>query len=258
MPLARCLRHAALALGLALSLALLAAGPARAQPIPVAVGGYDFPPYVDEKGGLVHDLIALFNDAQSRYRFAFVGTTPQRRYQDMAEGRIDLIAFESLDWGWAGRPVEATAVFLEDAEVFVARAAPGRGQAYFDNLAGKTLLGRLGYHYAFADYDADPDSLARRFNMRVTKSHEGNLLAVIAGRADLAIVTRSFLATWLKSRTGVAKDLLISDRVDQTYRHTIVVRRGSPVDVATLDALLAELRADGRLDALWARAGLTR
>lgn len=49
---------------------------------------------------------------------------------------------------------------LQDAELFVARAEPGRGQANFKSLAGKRLALIHGYHYAFADFNADPRFLA--------------------------------------------------------------------------------------------------
>ena len=251
------------ALPLFASLPLLAVrpNPARAAPADasaiVRVGAYEFPPYVDETGGgVTRDLLDLFNAAQSELRFEMVRTAPQRRYDDLEQGRFDMIAFECRNWGWEGRAVEASRPFLRDAEVFIARAAPGIDQRYFDDLSGKSILGRLGFHYAFAGFEADPKILEQRFRTRVTVTHEGNVRSVVAGRADLAIVTRSFLTRFLQREPELARQLVVSERSDQIYEHTILTRQGGTVATAWLDSLLDRLAADGRLESLWRRSGI--
>ncbi|MBP2290896.1 substrate-binding periplasmic protein [Azospirillum rugosum] len=252
-------------MGLAAATALATAGKAIAQPqaqtqpkpIPIKVGAYEFPPYADESGnGVTRAFLDSMNAAQSDFRFDLVRTSPQRRYDDLEQGRFDLIAFESLAWGWSGRPVDASRVFFRDAEVFVAKAGPGVDQSYFDSLQGKSILGRLGYHYAFAGFNADPAVLESQYNTRLTVNHEGNVRSVAAGRADLAIVTRSFLTRFLKANPEMAAQLLVSERADQIYDHTILVRRGSPVTVAWVNAALERLESDGTLAALWTRQGI--
>ncbi|KAA0575269.1 transporter substrate-binding domain-containing protein [Azospirillum sp. Sh1] len=247
------------ALPLLSALPFLASRPAAAHSPPtiIRVGAYEFPPYVDETGGgVTRDLLDLFNAAQDEFRFDLVRTAPQRRYDDLEQGRFDMIAFECLNWGWQDRPVDATRPFLRDAEVFVARAAPGLDQRYFDDLNGKSILGRLGYHYAFAGFEADPKLLEQRHHTRVTVTHEGNVRSVVAGRADLAIVTRSFLTRFLQREPELARQVLVSERTDQIYEHTILTRRDRKITAGWLDALLDRLEADGRLEALWRRSGI--
>lgn len=223
----------------------------------VKVGAYEFPPYVEETGpGVTQAFVDLLNSSQNEFWFELVATSPQRRYEDLEQGRFDVIAFESLTWGWQNRPVDATRVYLRDAEVFVAKAAPSIDQSFFDRLDGKTILGRLGYHYAFASFNADPKALETGYRTRVTVTHEGNVRNVAAGRATLAIVTRSFLTRFLKSDPDLARKILVSDRVDQIYEHTILVRRGAPVTVVWLNALLDRLDAAGKLNALWNSTGI--
>ncbi|WP_247894330.1 transporter substrate-binding domain-containing protein [Azospirillum sp. B510] len=241
------------------ALPILSARPVAAQSAPVTlrVGAYDFPPYVDESGGgVTRDLLNLFNAAQSAYRFEMVRTAPQRRYDDLDQGRFDMIAFESKTWGWQDRPVDASRPYLRDAEVFVAKAGPGIDQHYFDDLTGKSILGRLGFHYAFAGFNADPKQLEQRYRTRVTVTHEGNVRSVVAGRADLAIITRSFLTRFLQREPDLARQVLVSDRTDQIYEHTILTRQGGPVTVGWIDALLDRLEAGGQLEALWRRSGI--
>lgn len=240
------------------ALSILAVFPFGAMAaVPVRVGAYEFPPYVTDTGqGVTQGLIDLFNSAQQDFRFELVRTSPQRRYEDMAQGRFDVMMFESLAWGWQGRAVEASRVFFRDAEVFVAKAGPGVDQHVFDRLEGKSILGRLGYHYAFAGYDSDPQVLQRRYNTRVTVTHEGNVRSVAAGRADLAIVTRSYLHQLLRADPELASGLLISERTDQIYEHTILVRPNGPLAASWIDRLLDRLEADNRLTALWTRFGI--
>jgi len=254
-------RRATLSVAVSLILSMLSApmAPPGLAATTVRVGAYEFPPYVPDTGpGVTQGLIDLLNAAQPDLRFELVETSPQRRYEDLEQGRFDIIAFESLAWGWRNRPVDATHVFLRDAEVFVAKAGPGIDQTVFDSLDDKTILGRLGYHYAFAGYDADPKTLEQRFRTRVTVTHEGNIRNVVAGRATFAIVTRSFLNQLLKAEPNLGKRLLVSERTDQIYEHTILVRRGGPVGVDALNALLDRLEADGRLEALWTKSGISQ
>lgn len=240
-----------------LVIAGITGGSSTEAAITIKVGAYEFPPYVMEtESGVTHAFLDLLNVSQNEFRFELVATSPQRRYEDLEQGRFDVIAFESLTWGWQNRPVDATRVYLRDAEVFVAKAAPGVDQSFFNRLDDKTILGRLGYHYAFADFNADPKALEIGHRTRVTVTHEGNVRNVVAGRATLAIVTRSFLNRFLKSDPDLARKLLVSDRVDQVYEHTILVRRGAPVTAAWLNALLDRLDATGKLNALWVSSGI--
>lgn len=250
------LRRRAVLFGLALASALLAAAPSQARLL-VKVGAYEFPPYLDERGeGVTPAFVELLNREQAEFRFEIVPTSPQRRFDDLQRARFDVIAFESLDWGWRKLPVSASRVFLGDGEVFVARKGPGVGQPYFDRLEGKSILGRLGFHYAFAGFNADPDLLERRFNARLTVTHEGNLRSVAAGRADLAIVTRSYLVQFLRRDPSLAERLLVSDRMDQVYAHTMLVRNGAPVGVDWINGMLDRLEAEGKLAALWKKQGI--
>ncbi|MCR6631714.1 MAG: transporter substrate-binding domain-containing protein [Magnetospirillum sp.] len=231
----------------------------------VRVGGYDFPPFVEMDGsgtarGVTLALIDAFNKAQSQYEFQFVATSARRRYADLAEGRFDLIFFESPEWEWAakGLPVDFSNVFLRGGEVYVAPAKPGRGQEWFDDLKSKRLVGILGYHYGFADFVADPDVLARNWNIKLVSSHRSAVEMVLAERMDVAVMTDSYLWAYLARNPGARERLLVSDRYDQRYNHRILVRRGGPMDVESVNRMLAGLERDGTLARLWRTTGVLR
>lgn len=243
--------------------ALLWAGEAPALEV-VRVGGYEFPPFVDNARdgarGVTFDLIDTLNQVQDRYEFRFVPVAARRRYADLLAAQFDVMFFESPDWEWekGGFPVDFTRVFLTGGEVYITQARPGRGQDYFASLADKRLVGILGYHYGFAGFEADPAALARRFTIKLVNNHRSGIDMVLAGRADVAVVTDSYLWTHLARHPDVRDRLLVSDRYDQTYRHRALVRRGGPIPVQDLDRLLEGLQQAGTLDTLWRQAGILR
>jgi ABC-type amino acid transport substrate-binding protein len=236
--------------------------PAAVEPVVVKVGGYVFPPYVEEeKGvfqGLTLDLIELLNSFQSGRRFEFVPTSPFRRYKDFKTGAFDMIPFENIEWGWEGLDVIPTRTLGSDCEVYVAKAEPGRGQSYFDNFANLSKLVFLGYHYPFADYTSDPEVLMRKYNARATASHEGAIKAVAENRADVAVVTLSYLTRYLRDRPALIPKFLISDKIEQRYRHSILVRKSGPVRVEELNSWISKMERMGYLDMLWSKYALNR
>lgn len=232
-----------------------------AAPAEVRVGAYHFPPYVDrpEQGG-AHDLLVqlleVLNEAQDEHVFHLVPTSATRRYRDFAQGRFDLIFFESPAWGWQGIPFEGIDLHLEDEEIFVAARLPGRSQRYFERLAGKRLALYQGYHYAFADFNPDQDYLVSNYNAVLTYSHDSNLLMVTRQRVDIALVPRSLLAGFAQRHPEHARRLMASARADQVYRHHALLRPDAAIDAAGLRALLEQLRERGELARIFEPSGV--
>jgi ABC-type amino acid transport substrate-binding protein len=224
----------------------------------VRVGAYHFPPYMvkpesAEPVGLVADLLAELNQLQTTYRFVLVATSTMRRYRDLESGRFDLILFESPLWGWQNTPHSALNLHIEDAEVYVARAQPGRDQSYFDKLKGKRLALYNGYHYGFADFNSDQQFLTERFDARLTYSHDSNLVMLMRDRADIAVITHSYLRLYQDRHPELRAALLVSQRVDQFYRHQALFRPQAPLKPQGFAELLQTLNGDGQLDRLLTR-----
>ena len=243
-------------------LGLLAAQPLLAAQL-IKVGAYHFPPYVSKPEseapqGLLPDLLATLNAQQSDYQFVLVPTSVTRRFRDFQSARYDLIMFESPTWGWQNTPHETFDLQVQDAEVYVAKAAAGRGQEYFSQFSGKRLALYNGYHYGFAQFNADPEYLAKQFNAVLTYSHDSNLLMVLRERADLTVVTRSYLHRYLLRYPEQRTQMLVSDRVDQVYRHQALLRPNAPISVVGLRGLLRQLRDGGQLSALYRQYDLTQ
>lgn len=243
-------------------LGMMAALPAWAGQV-VKVGGYPFAPFVEtnaagQPDGLALRLVEALNAHQDRFTFQFVPTSPNRRYKDLETGQFDVILFESPDWGWTERklPVQASRVFLDGGELYVALARPGRGQDYFADLAAKRMVGLIGYHYGFADFEADPAVLASRFRMTLVRDNAASIEAILKDRGDVAVVTDAYLKRWLKSRPEARDKLLVSERFDQRYAHRALIRQGAAVTPAELDRMLSAMDLDGTLTRLWREFGI--
>lgn len=224
----------------------------------VRVGAYHFPPYVikpesEAPAGVLPELLAALNSAQSDYRFNLVPTSVTRRYRDLQQARYDLILFESPEWGWQGAQVDKLDLQITDAEVYVAHKQPGRDQSFFDSLKGKRMALYTGYHYGFADFNSEQEFLASHFQASLTYSHDSNLLMLLHDRADVSVVTRSYLPIFQREYPQESQQLLVSERADQVYRLHALLRQGSPLSAARLDELLQRLRDSGKLPELVAR-----
>ncbi|MDB6049459.1 MAG: Periplasmic binding protein [Pseudomonas sp.] len=218
----------------------------------VRVGAAHFPPYTvrPEKGedtGLLPKLVEALNGLQTDFQFLLVPTSIPRRFRDFEQGRIDMAVFENPDWGWKDIPHVDVDMGLEDAEIFVAKRADGRTQAYFDDLTGKRLALFSGYHYEFANFNADPKYLAEHFDATLTYSHDANLLMVLRDRTDIALVTRSYLSDYMARNRSEASQLLVSDRIDQVYRHFALLSPNAAITGAQFSALLQQLRENGQM-----------
>lgn len=133
--------------------------------------------------------------------------------------------FENLVWGWSNKRIEASDVFPKGGEVYITQACPGKNQTFFDSFEGKSLIGILGYHYGFANYNADIHYLESEFNITLFNDPASIIIPVAQGRIDIGIVTISFLNKYLNQNPNMRKTILISDKLDQEYDHTILVRK---------------------------------
>lgn len=241
--------------------ALLALPVVAAAQTEVRVGGYKFPPFVDDsapQGGVTPALIGALNSLDSAVTFTFVETAPARRYRDFQAGKFDVMLLEMEAWGWRDRDVDITMTraFLKGGEVYVARAEDAQSAAYFDDFADKRIAAIFGYHYGFADFNSDPAYLRENFRIELGRSHRGNLRKLLRGRADIAVVTESFLKLYLKENPDAEAELRISEKRDQTYRLGALVGLNAPIDAARLEKLFARLEAKGVISQTLALFGI--
>ncbi|WP_373974394.1 hypothetical protein NT239_12185 [Chitinibacter sp. SCUT-21] len=223
----------------------------------VKVGAAVFPPYIVERnnGDLYIELLDVMNAFQDQYQFVVVASNPSRRFIDFDRGLFDVSFYDNLAWGWQGRSVEASPIFLRGCERYVALKKAGRDQSFFAEFDKKRMLGLRGYHYQFAQYNADPQYLLKHFRMIGSLNHDATLRQLKAGRGDIALLTEAYLLQKLASEPQLQDQLLIGTVPDQVYHHTVVVRKGTSPSAAEIGELLEKMERTGALQPLWQKYG---
>jgi len=222
----------------------------------VLVGLAHFPPFIEAREqkieGLAADMLLLMNQHQDNYFFQGIPTLANTRHKIFGLGRYDMSMFDNLAWGWSDYDVDASEVFLRGGEVYIARAKTGRDESYFMHFKNKIMIGIKGYHYKFADYNADEDFLTSNFNMQLTKSNIGSINMLRSGnRGDIAVVSKSFLAQYFNQYPEVRETILVSKKVDQEYQHSIIIRKDIKPSIDEINQILKELNQNGKLPKLW-------
>lgn len=250
-----------LSLSVALCLCLLS-GAASAQQ-PVYVAAYDFPPFFSGtlETDVTTELVELLNQSQSKYEFIIQAIPPNARYQSLSpQGCCDIIFFESDVWGWRERnlAVDKTLPLLKGRERLVAKKMPGRTQAYFDDLQGKTLGGVEGYHYLVAGEVLNSAEVAERYNIYLADSRITNVRMIIGERVDAAVLNDELLSALRNASVNYLDQLLLSEKVEHEYQMSVIVAKNKGITTNEMQRLLRDLARDNKLDNLFARFNLQR
>lgn len=232
------------------------------SPIEVKVGMYPFAPFVEftkdqQYEGMTVELIQALNELQNDYQFIPVSISPKRRYQAFNDGEYDVIFYESLQWGWEGIEIDASDVYQTGGEVYVALKTENRTQSFFSDFSKKRMVGMLGYHYGFADFNADEDFLRQTYRMLLTWNNQKGLDLLLAKRGDIAVVTQAYLKRYLLQHPELKNRLLISDKFDQKYQHTALVRPNIQPSVQDINRMIKTLQQTDAWHGLLSRYGIS-
>jgi ABC-type amino acid transport substrate-binding protein len=236
----------------------LAFGPVPAHakdPIPVRVGAYEYGVvYFFEDGeqkGFVPALITLLNGVQDDYHFELAETSSRRRYQALENGEVDLVLLESAQWDWPDYDVLFSNPIVREKDLYLALSNRADAQELLSDVTAHRMLCVLGFHYGFANYNADPEYLRDNFNVSL-HYNEGEVLAgLFAGEAPIAIVSAGFLARQLVSDPRLRDRVVIADQPDAAYDLVSVLSKDSAISLDAFNALIAELLATGEVERLW-------
>ena len=213
----------------------------------IKVGAYDWPPYVIwKKGhptGLILNYVNILNRNQNQYKFVVVETSPNRRYEDLYKNHFDIIFFESIDWEWDKKRVIHAYQHLHGGEIFIAKKGKNRTQTFFHDLKNKSIRGFVGYNYAFLNFSTSPQDL-KKWNVEMTNSHDGNIQAVLEGRADLAIVSYEYINLYLKKKPLIKNELIFSTKMDHVYEHSAIALHKGKINLKDMSALLLKIKSD--------------
>ena len=109
----------------------------------------------------------------------------------------------------------------------------------------------LGFHYGFADFNADPEYLRQNFDVLLRYNEQEVLDGLLAGKAPLAVVSAGFLAAQFITYPGLRDRILISDQPDATHDLVSVLSEKSAISLERFNQLIAELHKTGDVERLW-------
>lgn len=215
----------------------------------IKVGAYLFPPYVNISNnvasGKTVELIKALNNIQNKYKFELVITSPKRRYNDL-ENKFDLIFFEDINWGWSGKNIEFTSLFTKDRELFISLTDYYSDTNFVKDIKTKKILITRGFHYAFANFNASEDYLTKNFNAVITNSPQNTMDFLFSGRAQIAIITESFLQTYLNKNPNKKEKILINETPDQIYDLVAIKSKKSAMSIIELESLIEKLKKENK------------
>lgn len=215
----------------------------------VRVGAYPFPPYLsfikDVPQGKTVDLINALNQIQNKYKFQLTITSPNRRYIDFGD-KFDLMFYEDLSWNWKGKNLESSDITLSDEEVFISLTKFYKTNDFVKDIKTKKILLIRGFHYAFANYNDSDEYLNKNFNVVFSTSPQNILEFLFNERAQIAIITKSFLLEFLNSNPKMKDSILISPIPDQVYKLSMLRSPNSPITIEDLNQLLQKIKSSDK------------
>lgn len=215
----------------------------------VKVGAYLFPPYLNisntNTSGKTVDLINALNSTQNKYKFEVVVTSPKRRYADL-ENKFDIIFFEDNNWGWKGKNIESISLSMKDRELFISLTDYYSDTNFVKDIKTKKILITRGFHYAFANFNSSEDYLTKNFNAVITNSPQNTMDFLFSGRAQIAIITESFLKVYLSKYPEKKEKILINETPDQIYELVAIKNKKSAISIEELSNLIEKLKKENK------------
>ena len=176
-------------------------------------------PFVHNGAGLTYELVDAMNRFQHDYVFQLVDTG-QSRYRDMSQGAFQMMLFENIKWDGMRKRSRPVKSFCKVTARCSSRAVHQDAMpATSNDLAARHILAVTGYHYGFANFEADPTILSRNYRITFSANCEISLRNLLAGRGDVAVVTKSYLSNYLLNHREAASNCWCPDHFDQTYAH---------------------------------------
>lgn len=203
----------------------------------------------DSPQGLVVDLVDAMNALQNDYIFDLKMIPSKRLLSSYKEEAIDLVAFNDMQWGWSNNGAEGSLPLSYGQDMFFKAT---------DNEMTKVARFRIaairGFHYSFADYDAQ--TLEELPHVTLSNTIDGVLKQVLFGRAKTGVASKAYLQ-WLnivdpEQYNGIS----LIDKVDQRYVRRFVRLVNAKISVQDLNGILRELAQAGLLKTLYQRYGL--
>jgi ABC-type amino acid transport substrate-binding protein len=238
---------------LAFSTSTLAATPVAANaPIRVIVATepWDRLVYADANNvprGDIVDFVHRMNQVQSRFRFDVVLYPRLRLNQVFADKQADVYPFRTVAWTEQELGLLQTRTIISSGDVYFAmRLNRFGGQAVILHPARRIVAGVRGYHYVLFGNNPSEAYIKKHFNATLLNSNEAVVQFVLADRADIGIIPEMILARYLAEPATRGK--LIVGGYDSRVQLSNLVRKGGPISVAQMNAIIDLLSKSGDVE----------
>ena len=207
--------------------------------------------------GEIVDFVHRMNEVQQKFHFDLVLYPRLRLNQVFIDKQADVYPFRTVAWTEPELGLLPTRTIISSGDVYFARRANHfGGQGVFDDIRHRLLAGVSGYHYGLFDNNPSETYIRKRFNATLLNSNEAVVQFVLADRADIGIVPEMIIARYLAEPATRGK--LIVGGYDSRVQLSNLVRKGGPISVPEMDAIIERLEKSGDVDRLRAKYSTQR
>ncbi|PWF48853.1 substrate-binding periplasmic protein [Massilia glaciei] len=250
---------------LAVSVLCLALAPCAGAPPParvkvvVATDSWDRLMYLDKRkvpSGVLADFVNRMNVVQDKFRFELVIYPRLRVDRAFIAGQADVYPLRTMAWTNPALGLLPTKTIFTSGDVyFSTRNNRFGGAEVFRDLKSRNIAGVRGYHYQLFGNNPDEAHLKLHFRVDLFGSNEQVVRFVMAGRADIGIVPEVILARYLADPKMRAR-IIVGPEYDSLVELSHLVRRGGPISVGQMNAIVDQMAAAGDVARLKARLSI--
>ncbi len=210
--------------------------------------------------GLAFEFVDILNESQTEFEFTMNALPTKRLIKAVQAGSFDALFLMAVDWlpktSHSSLVKSQFSVTVENG--FYALKEHAADQSYFDNLAGLTKAGVLGYSYKFADYNTDENYLRNVHRMTLTQSETHVIKMLLFKRADVGVVG-NLASQYLQKTNGMDMSLLFkSSKPDQIFNTTFLVNQQSQKITANqFDKIINQIPIQEKLKAVFEKYGIS-
>ena len=214
------------------------------------------PPLTTGSGGLSVDILQALNQLQDTYYFeqSLVATL---RYRELIkQQRIQMAAFSNLNWSWDTDTVQASLPMIHDRDIYIALNKDGHHEMLNALDPSTSKAGVLGFHYRLVNFSKDQNQIKESQNMILVENEMSVFNMIVLKRANIGIVSQSFLHYMQSQDTMHKHQILIADEVDSVYDRYYVIHKQAPISIEVFNQLLRDLNQSGALKRIYDSYGL--
>lgn len=218
------------------------------QSVIIAITDSSQEPLVFEDGsGVSNDIVTELNKIQNKYAFTHELVPTKRMKELAATGKVNIVAFSNVKWGWNESQVQSSEVLVNDKDLYFSLKEEGRGQSFFDSFKSLSIVGVKGFHYNFNKNES---------TFIGVQDEKAVIDLLLLKRGDIGVASSLNLQHLSLKKPEVYSRLLVADKYDSVYTRSFLVVNGGPISVEELNKLLYKMRSSGALKRIYDKYGL--